>query len=272
MKRSFFLVIILMLLISCMDKNERVMKKLEKSMSGELSYKIKLSEKQCLNSSKLSKNSVDNTEKCINIFKETKTKYDEKFLLLMDYYKDKKMNRNELESLYSQNREEMYQELEDKILLIGSEISIEDGNETVKHYKVLGIIALWSVDKIEGPGTYDSEINTIMTNNDLEWQKNNTMEMHIKMKQYIYSLKIPEFQSDEIRTLVEDYTNLAAALEVAISYDSLGKIQSLNEEIKSITDKITAAAANMSPEDAEIFSSYFADLTENIENGIENKN
>ena len=272
MKRSFLLVIILMLLISCVGKNERVMKKLEKNMPSELSYKIALNERQCLNLSQLSKNSVDNTEKCINIFKETKTKYDEKFLLLMDYHKDKKMNRDELESLYSQNREEMFKELENKVLLMGSEIAEEDGPEAIKYYKVLGTMALLLIDKIEGPGVYDGEINTIMTNDDLEWQRNNAMEMHIKGDQYIYSLNIPEFESVEVRTLAEDYTNLIIAYKSAVSYKSLEKVQNLNWEVEDFTDKITAALPNMSPEDAKTFADYSASLSKEITDEMGNIN
>ena len=155
---------------------------------------------------------------------------------------------------------------------MGTEIATEDGPKAIKYYKVLGAIELLLVDRIEGPGTYDSEINTIMTNNDLEWQKNNTMEMNIKSEQYMYSFNLPEFESAEIRTLAEEYTNLMIAYKIAVSYNSLEKIQSLTEEVKSFAYKIPEITENISTEDAKAFSEYMTVLTKDVTNDPENAN
>ena len=98
------------------------------------------------------------------------------------------------------------------------------------------------------------------------------MEMHIKSEQYIYSFNIPEFESAEVRVLAEDYTNLIVAYKAAVSYESVEKMQSVNEEVQSLVDRIPGMTENISSEDAEMFYDYMAVLSKDLANDLKNIN
>ena len=264
MKKIFFLLFILIFMISCKSENEKLMEKLDKNLQSEISRPIALYEKACLDMSMASDNSAAATEKCQKIFQDARAKYDGKFLALLDYNKSNKMSIDDLQKRYEQNRNEMTMEIMKGLEDISKEISNEDGSSnTAKHYKVNAIHILALMDHKMESGIYDSRIDEIRSNNDDEWQKNNTMEIHIKAEKILMRNKIPYFETPEARELAEEYADFVASYKVAIIFGDMKKMEQLQVELNELGEKagkLSSVILNIN--DIETFGNYIESLVE----------
>ena len=99
MRKVFLLVmmgLLLVLSVSCKSKNERILEEVKKGALSELSYKKDILTRYCVDRSSLTKNEAENTEKCKKIVLDTEEEYNKKFLSLLDFYSDNKMNMGEI--------------------------------------------------------------------------------------------------------------------------------------------------------------------------------
>ena len=263
MKKIFFLLFIFIFMISCKSENEKLMERLDKNTQSEVSRPIALYEKACLDMSMASDNFTASTEKCQKIFQDAIAKYDGKFLILLDYNKNNKMNIDDLQNRYEQNRNEMIVEIIEGLSNLSTEISNEDDSKTAKFYKVETIHILALMDHKMEPGIYDLKIDEIRNNNDVEWQRNNAMEVRIKAEKIILKNKIPYFETAEARELAEEYADFVASYKIAVAFGDIKKLEQLQVDLKGLEGKaMKLSSVILNINDIETFSAYLESLVE----------
>ena len=212
MRKVFLLVMVCLLLVlsvSCKSKNERILEEVKKNVPRELIYKKDLIKWYCGDRASLTKNDVENTEKCVKIILDTETEYNKKFLSLLFFYNnDNKMSIMEIQILYNVVEEEKLKKAWSKVETLSfNEFDFYDSNDIVK-YKVLNLTDLVRIDMSEELGIYLSKSKEIKNNNDIEWQKNTAEELQTRYSIIMEKTKEPEFSDSKSQEYDEDEEKL----------------------------------------------------------------
>ena len=252
MRKVFLLVMMCLLLvlsISCKSKNERILEKMEKSTPSEMVHMRNLIKRYCMDMSDISENFSENSGKCIKIISDTETEYNEKFLSLLDFYKDSKMSMEEIQELYNDNESKKLNEEKKRVINLASNWENTD--------KERSILALFMIDLLEEPGIYSSKIDEIKKTDDLEWLRNITLELLIRSNVIMKRVEIPEFSDPEVQKYAEKFLEYDETSRIYIIYDEHERLIDYNKKsTKKIYNDLRSLFSNISDEDTEKLIDY----------------
>ena len=263
MRKVFLLVLmglLLILSVSCKSKNERILEEVKKGALSELSYKKDILTRYCVDRSSLTKNEAENTEKCKKIMLDTEEEYNKKFLSLLDFYSDNKMNMGEIQELYNKTEEDKLKEAWSRIGTLTSNMVDSDDVNGVVTYKKTSIISLAAIDISEKSGFYASKIEEIKNNDDVKWQKDTAEELQIRSSVIMEKERIPEFSDPEVWKLAEKYLEYVETCKVYAIYEEKERFLDYHEKaFGEIQEKLESLSLNMSDEDEKKLFNYMGE-------------
>ena len=269
MRKVFLLVmmgLLLVLSVSCKSKNERILEEVKKKIPSDIVYRKNILTMHCTDMSSLTKNNVENTEKCRKIISDTEAKYNKKFLSLLDFYKDKKMSMEEIQELYNKIEVEQVRELGSKVLDLTLKLNDSYDLNNIITYQEISITSLLTIDMSEEPGIYASKIEEIKHNNDIKWQKDTAVELRIRSTLIMEKKKIPEFSDPEVRRPAEIYLEFLETCKIYALFKEKEELLKYNEEnSEKVRNDLMRLTSNISNEDKEKLFNYLAEKREEVD-------